>query len=37
MKVLGNFWWIDRCAHKLAFYRFFVKSLVNTYVKGRRW
>jgi hypothetical protein len=37
MKVLGNFWWIDRFTHKLSFYRFFVTSLVNTYIKGRRW
>jgi hypothetical protein len=37
MKVLGNFWWIDRCGHKLSFYRFFAKSLANTYLKGRRW
>lgn len=37
MRVTGNFWFFDRCLHKLSFYRFFVSSLVNTYIKGRRW
>jgi len=37
MQVLGEFWWFDRFAHRLSFYRFFVSSLVNTYIKGRRW
>ena len=37
MQVLGNFGLFDRCRHKLSFYRFFVSSLVNTYIKGRRW
>ena len=37
MEVLGNFWWFDRLAHRLSFYRFFVSSLINTYIKGRRW
>ena len=37
MRVLGRFWWFDRFAHRLSFYRFFMSSLVNTYIKGRRW
>jgi hypothetical protein len=37
MKVLGDFGLFDRCVQKLSFYRFFVTSLVNTYIKGRRW
>jgi hypothetical protein len=37
MKVLGDFGLFDRFIQKLSFYRFFVKSLVNTYIKGRRW
>jgi|SRR6478609_4563009 hypothetical protein len=37
MRVIGDFGWFDRCSQKLAFYRFFVTSLVNTYIKGRRW
>ena len=37
MDVIGNFWFFDRWRHKLSFYRFFVSSLVNTYIKGRRW
>ena len=37
MKVLGDFGFFDRCIQMLSFYRFFVKSLVNTYIKGRRW
>ena len=37
MEVIGNFWFFDRWRHKLSFYRFFVSSLVNTYIKGRRW
>jgi hypothetical protein len=37
MRVIGDFGWFDRASQKLAFYRFFVTSLVNTYLKGRRW
>jgi hypothetical protein len=37
MRVLGDFGWFDRCIQKLSFYRFFGTSLVNTYIKGRRW
>jgi cholesterol oxidase len=37
MQVIGNFGLFDRCIHKLSFYRFFVSSLINTYIKGRRW
>ena len=37
MQVIGNFGWFERCSQKLAFYRFFMSSLVNTYIKGRRW
>ena len=37
MQVTGNYGFSDRCRHKLSFYRFFVSSLVNTYIKGRRW
>ena len=37
MRVIGDFGWFDRCIQKLSFYRFFVGSLVNTYIKGRRW
>ena len=37
MQVIGDFGLFDRCRHKLSFYRFFVSSLVNTYIKGRRW
>ena len=37
MQVIGNFGLFDRWRHKLSFYRFFVSSLVNTYVKCRRW
>lgn len=37
MRVTGDFGFFDRCRHRLSFYRFFVTSLVNTYVKGRRW
>jgi hypothetical protein len=37
MRVTGDFGLFDRCRHRLAFYRFFVTSLVNTYLKGRRW
>ncbi len=37
MRVIGNFGLFDRCIHKLSFYRFFVSSLINTYIKGRRW
>jgi len=37
MRVTGNFSLFDRCIHKFSFYRFFVTSLVNTYIKGRRW
>ena len=37
MQVTGNYGFSDRCIQKLSFYRFFGKSLVNTYIKGRRW
>jgi cholesterol oxidase len=37
MRVIGDFGFFDKCIQKLSFYRFFVKSLVNTYIKGRRW
>jgi cholesterol oxidase len=37
MEVLGEFGWLAKRMQKLAFYRFFVTSLVNTYIKGRRW
>jgi hypothetical protein len=37
MRVTGDFGWFDRCIQKLSFYRFFAKSLANTYLKGRRW
>ena len=37
MRVIGDFGWFDRCIQKLAFYRFFATSLMNTYLKGRRW
>jgi hypothetical protein len=37
MRVLGDYGLFDRCGYKLSFYRFFVRSLVNTYIKGRRW
>jgi hypothetical protein len=37
MRVIGDFGFFDRCIQKLSFYRFFVTSLVNTYIKGRRW
>ena len=37
MRVTGDFWWFDKLRHRFSFYRFFVSSLVNTYVKGRRW
>jgi hypothetical protein len=37
MKILGDFGFSDRCIQRVSFYRFFVKSLVNTYIKGRRW
>jgi cholesterol oxidase len=37
MEVLGDIGWLDRRIQKLAFFRFFATSLVNTYVKGRRW
>jgi hypothetical protein len=37
MRILGDFSLFDKCAQKLSFYRFFVSSLVNTYLKGRRW
>jgi hypothetical protein len=37
MRVTGDFGVFDRCRNRLAFYRFFVSSLVNTYIKGRRW
>jgi hypothetical protein len=37
MRVTGDFWLIDKFRHLSLFYRFFVSSLVNTYIKGRRW
>jgi hypothetical protein len=37
IQVLGNYGFSKRCFQKLSFYRFFGKSLVNTYIKGRRW
>ena len=37
MRVLGDFGLRERCIQKLSFYRFFAKSLANTYLKGRRW
>lgn len=37
MRITGDFGIFDRCRHRLSFYRFFVSSLVNTYIKGRRW
>jgi hypothetical protein len=37
MRVTGKFWLIDKVGYLFAFYRFFVSSLVNTYIKGRRW
>jgi hypothetical protein len=37
MQVTGDFSVFDRWLHRLSFYRFFVSSLINTYIKGRRW
>jgi len=37
MRVTGDFWLGDKFRYLLSFYRFFVSSLVNTYIKGRRW
>jgi hypothetical protein len=37
MQVIGDVGWFERCSQKLSFYRFFVSSLINTYIKGRRW
>jgi hypothetical protein len=37
MRIIGDFGFFDRFRHRLSFYRFFVSSLVNTYIKGRRW
>lgn len=37
MRVTGKFWLIDKVRYLFAFYRFFVSSLVRTYLKGRRW
>ena len=37
MRVTGKFWMIDKVRYLFAFYRFFVSSLVKTYLKGRRW
>jgi hypothetical protein len=37
MRVTGDFWLIDKFRYRLSFYRFFASSLVNTYIKGRRW
>jgi hypothetical protein len=37
MRITGKVKWYDKWRHMLSFYRFFVSSLVNTYIKGRRW
>ena len=37
MRITGKVKWYDRLRHRFSFYRFFVSSLVNTYIKGRRW
>lgn len=37
MEIIGNYGFADRSIQKLSFYRFFAKSLMNTYLKGRRW
>jgi hypothetical protein len=37
MRIIGGVGLFDRCRYRLSFYRFFVSSLVNTYLKGRRW
>ena len=37
MRVTGKFWLIDKARQLFSFYRFFVSSLVKTYLKGRRW
>jgi hypothetical protein len=37
MRITGDVGVFDRFRSRLAFYRFFVSSLVNTYLKGRRW
>jgi hypothetical protein len=37
IQVIGKYGFVDRFIQKVSFYRFFTKSLVNTYIKGRRW
>jgi hypothetical protein len=37
MRITGEVPWYDKLRHLFSFYRFFVTSLINTYVKGRRW
>jgi len=37
MRITGKVKWYDKVRHLFSFYRFFVTSLVNTYLKGRRW
>ncbi|MBE1549178.1 hypothetical protein GGC64_003202 [Mycobacterium sp. OAS707] len=37
MRITGKVRWYDKLRHLFSFYRFFVSSLVNTYLKGRRW
>jgi len=37
MRIIGKIKWYDKPRHLFSFYRFFVTSLVNTYIKGRRW
>jgi hypothetical protein len=37
MRITGKVKWYDKVRHLFSFYRFFVTSLANTYLKGRRW
>jgi hypothetical protein len=37
MRVTGKFWQVDKIGQLFSFLRFFVSSLANTYLKGRRW
>lgn len=37
MRVTGKFGLVDKVGQLFSFYRFFVSSLVKTYIKGRRW
>lgn len=37
MQIIGKVKWYDKPRHLFSFYRFFVTSLINTYIKGRRW